>query len=115
MLSSGDVVDVDLGLPLGREAGFPHPVVIVTAQRILDETPTVVQVVPLTSTIRRHGSEVVIEPDVANGLEQRSAAQCQHIRAVSPARLGAARGSVGAVPLAQVREVLALLLDLPAA
>ena len=33
---SGDVVDLDLGVPEGREAGFGHPAVVVTAQRILD-------------------------------------------------------------------------------
>lgn len=36
MLTSGD--DVDLDLPASREAGFRHPVVVVTAQEILDES-----------------------------------------------------------------------------
>ncbi len=31
MLTSGDVIDLDLGMPAGREAGFRHPVVVVTA------------------------------------------------------------------------------------
>ena len=50
MLTSGDVIDFELGLPALREAGFRHPEVVVTAQRILDAEPSVVQVVPLTST-----------------------------------------------------------------
>lgn len=29
MLTSGDVVDLDLGLPSGREAGFRHPAIVV--------------------------------------------------------------------------------------
>ena len=53
MPTSGDVVDLELGVPEGREAGFRHPAVLVTAQRILDESPSVVHVVPLTTTIRR--------------------------------------------------------------
>ena len=73
------------------------------------------QVVPLTSTIRSFGSEVRIEPDQANGLAGVSAAQCQHVRAVSPGRVRAVRGTVGAVALAQVRDTLALVLDLPPA
>lgn len=85
---------------------------LVTAQRILDAGPSVVHVVPLTSTIRRFHSEVMIEPDVSNGLGVVSAAQCQHIRAVSPQRL-VVRGNVGAAVLAQVRETIAVLLDLP--
>ena len=68
MLNSGDVVELDLGAPTGREAGFRHPAVVVTAQRILDAAPNVVQVVPLTLANRGFGSEVRIESDPDNGL-----------------------------------------------
>jgi mRNA interferase MazF len=110
---SGDVVDLELGAPEGREAGFRHPAVLVTAQRILDAAPTVVHVVPLTSTIRAFHSEIVVEPDEANGLDVPSAAQCQHIRAVSPSRVAGTRGNVGATVLSQLRETIAVILDLP--
>ena len=113
MPTSGDVVDLDLGVPEGREAGFVHPGVLVTAQRVLDAVPSVVHVVPLTSTIRRFDSEIVIDPDAASGLQGTSAAQCQHLRAVSPGRISAIRGNVGPAVLAQLRETIALLLDLP--
>jgi mRNA-degrading endonuclease toxin of MazEF toxin-antitoxin module len=63
----GDVQLADLGEPRGREAGFARPVVVVTAQVVLDQGPSVVQVVPLTSTIRAYRSEVTIEPDPGNG------------------------------------------------
>jgi mRNA-degrading endonuclease toxin of MazEF toxin-antitoxin module len=36
MLTSGDVVEIDLGAPAGRKAGLRHPAVVVTAQRFLD-------------------------------------------------------------------------------
>lgn len=113
MPASGDVVDLDLGSPQGREAGFRHPAVLLTAQRILDAEPSVVQVVPLTSRIRAFHSEVVIPPDESNGLDEVSAAQCQHIRAVSPNRVIAVRGNVGAAVLNQLREIVAVILDLP--
>jgi mRNA-degrading endonuclease toxin of MazEF toxin-antitoxin module len=90
-----------------------RPAVVVTAQRILDAAPSIVQVVPLTSTIRSFHSEVLIEPDPANGLGVPSAAQCQHLRAVSPARIVEVRGNVGATVLTQVRETIAVILDLP--
>jgi mRNA interferase MazF len=111
--SSGDVVQIELGAPEGREAGMRRPAVVVTAQRILDAAPSVIQVVPLTSTIRSFHSEVVIEPDPVNGLDVRSAAQCQHLRAVSPSRIAEVRGNVGVTVLAQVRETIAVLLDVP--
>jgi mRNA interferase MazF len=113
MLTSGDVVHLDLGQPEGPEAAYRHPAVVITAQRILDAAPTVIQVVPLTSTLRGFHSEVVIEPDDSNGLEQSSAAQCQHIRAVSPTRVAGTRGNVGAVMLSQIRETIAVIIDLP--
>ncbi|MDA9241666.1 type II toxin-antitoxin system PemK/MazF family toxin [bacterium] len=52
MLTSGDIVSLDLGQPKGCEASYLHPAVVITAQRILDAHPTVIQVVPLTSTLR---------------------------------------------------------------
>ncbi len=113
MLTSGDVIDLDLGLPEGREAGFRHPAVLITAQRILDALPTVIQVVPLTTTIRGFTSEITIEPDDTNGLQQRSAAQCQHIRAVSTRRVEQVRGNAGPVVLSRIRDVIGLVLDIP--
>jgi mRNA interferase MazF len=110
---SGDVVDLDLGRPEAREAGFRHPAILVTAQRVLDAGPSVVHVVPLTSTLRGFHSEVVVESGDLTGLEVRSAAQCQHLRAVSTGRITGRRGNVGPVALAEVRETVALLLDLP--
>ena len=114
MLSLGDVVDLDLGAPEGREAGFRHPAVVVTAQRVLDAGPSVIQVVPLTSTIRPFGSEVLVAAEPTTGLDRPSAAQCQHIRAVSPRRVHDVRGNVGGLVLAQIRETIAVLLDVPA-
>ena len=113
MLSSGDVVDLDLGLPEGREAGFRHPAVVVSAQRILTAEPAVVYVVPLTSTLREFHTEIIIDPDDYNGLAGRSAAQCQHLRAVSTGRIVSTRGNIGSATLAQIRETIAVLLDMP--
>ena len=112
MLTSGDVIDLDLGLPAGRESGFRHPVVVVTAQEILDESANVIQVVPLTTAVREFGPEVAVEPDEGNGLNSSSSAQCQHIRSVSVSRIDQVRGNIGTTPLTQIREVLSLILDI---
>jgi mRNA interferase MazF len=112
MLTSGDVVDLNLGMPAGREAGFRHPVVVVTAQEILDESANVIQVVPLTSTLREFGSEVRVMAEAGNGLHADSSAQCQHIRSVSINRVESVRGNVGPVPLSEIRQVLSLILDI---
>lgn len=112
MLTSGDVVGIDLGMPAGHEAGLRRPAIAVTAQRVIDAGSKVIHVVPLTTTIRGFGSEVVIEPDSRNGVSVRSAAQCQHVRAVSVDRVDEVLGNVGAVALSHIREILGLILDL---
>ncbi|MEM9035124.1 MAG: type II toxin-antitoxin system PemK/MazF family toxin [Actinomycetota bacterium] len=66
-----------------------------------------------TSTIRAHATEIQVERGPETGLDAESAAQCQHVRSVSPARIDTARGNVGATTLTQIRAVLALILDLP--
>lgn len=112
MPTSGDVVEVDLGVPAGSEAGLRRPAVIVTADRILLHRPSVVQVVPLTSTVRGYATEVTVPADPANGLDVDSAAQCQHLRAVASQRIGRTLGNVGPVLLGQLRDTIATLLDL---
>lgn len=118
MLTSGDVIRVDLGTPVGSEAGMVRPVVVITGQRVLEHSPQVLQVVPLTTTLRGWASEVTIPADPEGGLAATSAAQCQHVRAISIDRLveGAgglgALGNVGALRLHQIRETLATLLDI---
>lgn len=111
MLTPGDIVELDLGVPAGSEAGLRRPAIVVTAGRILIGGPNVVQVVPLTRTIRESGAEVVIDPDGGNGLAARSSAQCQHVRSVATTRIHRRTGNVGPVVLGEVRESLALLLD----
>lgn len=53
-----------------------------------------------------------IEPDPLNGVAYLSAAQCQHVRSVATTRIDERTGNVGPVVLAELRETLALLLDL---
>lgn len=112
MPTSGDIVNLDLGQPEGHEAGFLYPAVMVTAQRILDTAPAVIHVVPLTRTLRGFHSEIVVEAEPANGLSQTSAAQCQHLRTVSPARVVGTLGNVGPLTMARIRETIAVILDL---
>jgi len=112
MLTPGDVVALDLGIPADSEAGLRRPAIVVTAGRILRGGPNVVQVVPLTRTIRPSSTEILIDPDEGNRLVATSAAQCQHVRSVATTRIQERTGNVGPVILNEVRETLALLLDL---
>jgi len=112
MLTPGDIVELDLGAPIGSEAGLRRPAVVVTAGRVLRGGPNVVQVVPLTRTFRQSSTEVTIDPDAGNGLAARSSAQCQHVRSIATARIHERTGNVGPIVLGEIREVLGLLMDL---
>ena len=76
------------------------------------QEPAAIQIVPLTRTLRGYASEVTVSADATNGLMEDSAAQCQHVRAVASARIRETLGNVGPVSMAQIRDVLAVLLDL---
>lgn len=43
---------------------------------------------------------------------QTSAAQCQHVRSVSTGRVEQVRGNVGPAVVGQIRETIALILDI---
>lgn len=89
-----------------------HPILVVTAERVLRGGPNVVQVVPLTRTLRRRAAEVVVDADGDNGLSEPSSAQCQHVRSVATSRILECVGNVGPMALGEIRETLGLLLDL---
>ena len=112
MPTSGDVVDLELGTPEGREAGFRHPAVLVTAQRILDTGPSVVHVVPLrrrSAGSTRRSSSSRTGPTVSMTSPRPSA----NTSVPSPLAVLAVRGNVGAATLAQLRETITVILDLP--
>lgn len=112
MLTPGDVVELDFGVPAGHEAGLLRPAIVVAARRVLRGGPNVIQVVPLTRILRESSTEVVIEPDDDNRLAAPSSAQCQHVRSVAVTRIHRRTGNVGPAALSEVREILGLLLDL---
>ena len=112
-MRAGDVVTVDFGIPEGSEPGFERPAVIVTADLVLP-SPRTLHVVPLTSNVtRRLPTEVELDEV---GLPVRSAAQVHLCGVVSVTRLRGVDGSapnVGHAALAQIRSIIADLLDCP--
>jgi mRNA interferase MazF len=112
-LNFGDIVLVDLGTPMGSEAGFVRPAVLVVADAFLRYRPTSLIVVPLTSTPRTFPSHVPIEPDELNHLELTSWALVEQLRAVAVERCGAPTGNVGPVVAHQVLDVLAIIVGMP--
>jgi mRNA interferase MazF len=111
-LQAGDVVEVDFGTPIGSEAGFVRPSLIVTATAVMSRDPKVFQVVPITSNVTR---QMPTEVRLADRYPDRaSAAQVHLLTSIPIARLTDVHlGQVASVELAQVRELIADMLDLP--
>lgn len=112
-MNFGDIVLVDLGTPVGSEAGFVRPAVVVVADAFLRYRPTSVLLVPLTSTPRTFPSHVLIEPDELNRLEITSCALVEQLRAVAVERCGPPSGNVGPLVAHQILDVLAMIVGLP--
>ena len=111
-LMAGDIVTIDSGIPVSSEAGFVRPAVVVSAAGFLKPNLRTLFVVPCTTRRRGAPSHIELVPDSTNGLSLPSWAQVEHLRSISRARCVERLGTVGAVTLAQIREVIALLIDL---
>lgn len=102
-MRSGEVYRIDFGSPLGSEAGFIRPAVVVTDDEILESISTTFQVVPFTSTVRNWPTDVSSEWGEA---------QVHLVTTVSSLAAGEYLGAVGHAKLRALREVLADVLGM---
>jgi mRNA interferase MazF len=108
----GDVWIVDFGDPIGHEAGFRRPAVVVSDDAVNAGPAGVVIVVPITSRPRGNPVHVEIEPG-ESGLDGVSYARCEDVRSLSDARLVTGLGRVSVANLFRIEQVLGWLLGLP--
>ncbi len=112
-MNFGDIVTIDFGHPIGSEAGFTRPAIVVIADSFLRYRPSTVFIVPLTSTARTFPSHIAIEPDQTNALLQPSYALVEQLRSVSIDRCSQSSGNVGWAVGHQILEVLAMITGMP--
>ena len=105
----GEVWDVDLGDPIGHEAAFVRPALIVSADRF--NRHRLVSVCPLTRTQKAYPTRVQLEPG-ESGLDVTSQVQVEQVRTISTARLVRRRGAAGGAAMIVVARILRLLFDL---
>lgn len=107
----GDVYDVDLGEPVGREPAFRRPCVVVSTDVTNNGPGELVVVVPITSRSYGLRSHIEVEPG-ASGLDRTSYARCDQIRTVSTRRLVARRGTLEPDVMHHIDQALRFILDL---
>lgn len=104
----GDVWLVDLGTPVGHEAGLRRPALVLSAHEF--NTFGFATVAPITRTNKPYPSRVEISPGLS-GLHQTSYIQVEHLRTISTLRLERRLGVI-AQEMVKVERILRLLLEL---
>ncbi len=111
MIWRGGLYEVQFGKPIGREAGYWRPAVVVSADIVNQGPGHLVMVVPITTV--GYGLRSHIELDAStSGLEHDSYARCDQLRAVSFERLGKKLGYVPIDKMHTIAQALRFLLDL---
>lgn len=105
MVRPGDIYLADFGSPLGHEAGFRRPAVVVSPEQL--SAHGICIVLPITRTRRGYPTHVELD----GSLPVTSYVQCELIRAVSTDRLIRQVGVVDDVDRAKVRTILGRLID----
>ena len=114
----GEVVLIDLGEPLGSEAGFRRPAVVVSGDAgnavVERRSRGTLTVVPVTSRPRRHryAFHVPLPPGERTGLTVASIAQAEHVRSVDVRRVAQRLGRLDSDDMTALDAALRVHLDL---
>lgn len=104
----GEIHLCDFGSPIGHEAGFRRPAVVMSPFEL--NRHGIVIVVPVTRARRGYSTHVELE----GALPVVSYVQCELIRTVSTERLIRQVGAIDAVPLEAIKLILRRLLGMSA-
>ena len=107
----GEVYDIDLGQPVGREPAFRRPGIVVSTDVVNNGPGQLLIVVPIGSTGYGLRSHIELEPGLS-GLDWTSYARCDQIRTVSTTRVADHRGRVGPDQLHLIDQALRFILGL---
>lgn len=105
MVRPGEIHLVDFGSPLGHEAGFRRPALVISPEQL--NTHGICIVLPITRTRRGYPTHVELD----GALPVVSYVQCELIRAISTDRLLRQVGVIDSVDRAKIRVILARLID----
>ena len=100
---------IDLGEPIGSEAGFRRPALIISDDRF--NVHGLAVVCPLTRTPRGYETHIEVEAGTA-GLRETSYVQVEQVRTVSAERWQRHIGAVDILVMSKVETVIKYLLGL---
>lgn len=109
-MKQGEIWYANLDPTEGSEqAGF-RPVLIVSGN-LANEFAPVVLCCPITSKIKNYKGNPILEPDLQNGLKQKSEVMIIHLRSLSKSRLKQKLGSVNPSLIKLVKQTINELLN----
>ena len=111
MIWRGELYDVDLGHPIGREPAFIRPAIVVSADILNNGAGELVVVVPIGSRSYGLRSHVELQPG-ASGLDHPSYARCDQLRVVPTKRIVRRRGTAMVEEINAISQALRFTLDL---
>jgi len=113
-MNIGDIYTVEIPVSDGHEQAGTRPAIVVQSPQFENQLPTVL-VVPLTSQLAAQSfpGTFLIQPDPENGLARTSVVLVFQLRAIDKRRLGRKIGYLSPLYLAQLRQQVQMLLQLP--
>ena len=107
----GDIWLTDFGVPVGHEAGYRRPALVISSNR-LNRIGAVAVVVPMTSTERHLPTHVRVPVRPGTGLINEGWAKVDDVKSVSIQRLEEHLGEIDPLALSKVEEALRLILEI---
>jgi len=113
-MNIGDIYAVEIPVSDGHEQAGTRPAIAVQSPQFENQLPTVL-IVPLTSQLAAQSfpGTFLIQPDSENGLTRTSVVLVFQLRAIDKRRLGRKIGYLSPLCLAQLRQQVQTLLQLP--
>jgi mRNA interferase MazF len=104
-MRQGEIWELYLDPVTGSEQGGRRPCVIISGN-LLNQYLQVVIVCPLTSKIKNYKGNLIITPDLENGLEKVSEVMTFHVRSVSKNRLDKRIGEISSEQVDFIKTTL---------
>jgi mRNA interferase MazF len=113
-MNIGDIYTVEIPVSDGHEQAGTRPAIVVQAPQFENQLPTVL-IVPLTSqsAAQSFPGTFLVQPDSENGLTRTSVVLVFQLRAIDKRRVRHKIGRLSTSYLAQLRQQVQILLQLP--
>ena len=104
-MKQGEIWEIYLDPVSGSEQGGRRPCVIISGN-LLNQHLQVVIICPLTTKTKKYKGNLILKPDVGNGLKKESEVLTFHIRSVSIERLDKRIGKIKFEEVAFIKRTL---------